>query len=159
MSENYGNRSRTQRYSPSIIYYWLTHKTQKDECSSNLKHSEWKMCLVTAANQVAHVNCGNCRMLLMYQYGARSVKCAVCSFVTSVGVSIHHFLFSIISYFCHENFIWIYIIQLSLLLLLYRKPEFHLMPARPEESYYCLSFFRQHLVQTRSPATETHARL
>lgn len=45
------------------------------------------MCVVTA-NQVAHVNCGNCRMLLMYQYGARSVKCAVCNFVTSVGVSI-----------------------------------------------------------------------
>jgi LSD1 subclass zinc finger protein len=42
-----------------------------------------------AANQVAHVNCGNCRMLLMYQYGARSVKCAVCNFVTSVGVSVH----------------------------------------------------------------------
>ncbi|MBA0845877.1 hypothetical protein Goarm_023224 [Gossypium armourianum] len=40
------------------------------------------------ANQVAHVNCGNCRMLLMYQYGARSVKCAVCNFVTSVGVSL-----------------------------------------------------------------------
>lgn len=39
-----------------------------------------------AANQVAHVNCGNCRMLLMYQYGARSVKCAVCSFVTPVTV-------------------------------------------------------------------------
>lgn len=46
-----------------------------------------EMCIVTA-NQVAHVNCGNCRMLLMYQYGARSVKCAVCNFVTSVGVSI-----------------------------------------------------------------------
>nr|KYP35984.1 hypothetical protein KK1_042921 [Cajanus cajan] len=46
-----------------------------------------QMCIVTA-NQVAHVNCGNCRMLLMYQYGARSVKCAVCNFVTSVGVSI-----------------------------------------------------------------------
>ncbi|KAG7011533.1 Protein LOL1 [Cucurbita argyrosperma subsp. argyrosperma] len=33
---------------------------------------------------VAHVSCGNCRMLLMYQYGARSVKCAVCNFVTSI---------------------------------------------------------------------------
>ncbi|KAL9273609.1 LOL1-like protein [Drosera capensis] len=43
--------------------------------------------LMYAANQVAHVNCGNCRMLLMYQYGARSVKCAVCNFVTSVGAS------------------------------------------------------------------------
>lgn len=44
------------------------------------------------ANQVAHVNCGNCRMLLMYQYGARSVKCAVCQFITSVGVSIKPYL-------------------------------------------------------------------
>lgn len=44
-------------------------------------------CAFVTANQVAHVNCGNCRMLLMYQYGARSVKCAVCNFVTSVGVS------------------------------------------------------------------------
>nr|ACF82077.1 unknown [Zea mays] len=32
-------------------------------------------------------------MLLMYQYGARSVKCAVCSFVTSVGVSTQSILF------------------------------------------------------------------
>ncbi|WZZ59787.1 hypothetical protein YC2023_059894 [Brassica napus] len=39
-----------------------------------------------SANQVAHVNCGSCRMLLMYQYGARSVKCAVCSFVTPVEI-------------------------------------------------------------------------
>lgn len=44
--------------------------------------------VIVTANQVAHVNCGNCRMLLMYQYGARSVKCAVCNFVTSVGVCI-----------------------------------------------------------------------
>jgi LSD1 subclass zinc finger protein len=55
------------------------------------------LCTVTA-NQVAHVNCGNCRMLLMYQYGARSVKCAVCNFVTSVGVSIIYFLFLILIY-------------------------------------------------------------
>ncbi|CAG7864011.1 unnamed protein product, partial [Brassica rapa] len=38
-------------------------------------------------NQVTHVNCGSCRMLLMYHYGARSVKCAVCSFVTSGSTS------------------------------------------------------------------------
>ncbi|KAI8546820.1 hypothetical protein RHMOL_Rhmol07G0149100 [Rhododendron molle] len=44
------------------------------------------------ANQVAHVNCGNCQMLLMYQYGARSVKCAVCNFVTTVGVSMKSLL-------------------------------------------------------------------
>ena len=43
---------------------------------------------IESANQVAHVNCGNCRMLLMYQYGARSVKCAVCNFVTSVGANV-----------------------------------------------------------------------
>ncbi|KAB5573897.1 hypothetical protein DKX38_001091 [Salix brachista] len=47
------------------------------------KHQIYNM----TANQVAHVNCGSCRMLLMYQYGARSVKCAVCNFVTPVGVS------------------------------------------------------------------------
>ncbi|XP_057476984.1 protein LSD1-like [Actinidia eriantha] len=47
--------------------------------------------LALEANQVAHVNCGNCRMLLMYQYGARSVKCAVCNFVTSVGGSNKHY--------------------------------------------------------------------
>ena len=51
-------------------------------------HLTIKIYMVTA-NQVAHVNCGNCRMLLMYQYGARSVKCAVCNFVTSVGVSMN----------------------------------------------------------------------
>lgn len=51
-----------------------------------LVENKHQICIVSA-NQVAHVNCGNCRMLLMYQYGARSVKCAVCNFVTSVGVS------------------------------------------------------------------------
>ncbi|WVZ26023.1 hypothetical protein V8G54_004567 [Vigna mungo] len=37
---------------------------------------------IESANQVAHVNCGNCRMLLMYQYGARSVKCAATTSTT-----------------------------------------------------------------------------
>lgn len=36
----------------------------------------------------AHVSCGNCRTMLMYPYGAPSVKCAVCHFVTNVNVSI-----------------------------------------------------------------------
>jgi LSD1 subclass zinc finger protein len=40
------------------------------------------------SSQVAHVNCGNCRTTLMYPYGAPSVKCAVCQYVTNVGVSI-----------------------------------------------------------------------
>ncbi|MQL75340.1 hypothetical protein Taro_007691 [Colocasia esculenta] len=37
------------------------------------------------ANQVAHVNCGQCHTTLMYPYGAPSVKCAICHFVTNVG--------------------------------------------------------------------------
>lgn len=41
-----------------------------------------------ATNHVAHVNCGHCRTTLMYPYGAPSVKCAVCHYVTNVGVSI-----------------------------------------------------------------------
>ncbi|KAL5181658.1 Protein LOL1 [Glycine soja] len=50
--------------------------------------SHYFVCMnIVTANLVAHVNCGNCKMLLRYQYGARSVKCAVCSFVTSVGAS------------------------------------------------------------------------
>ncbi|KAJ8449933.1 hypothetical protein Cgig2_029295 [Carnegiea gigantea] len=44
--------------------------------------------LQTAPNQVATVRCGSCQMTLMYPYGAPSVKCAVCHFVTNVGVSI-----------------------------------------------------------------------
>ncbi|KAL0550485.1 hypothetical protein IC582_015006 [Cucumis melo] len=38
------------------------------------------------ANQMAHTNCGNCRVLLMYQCEAHSVKCTLCNFVTSVGI-------------------------------------------------------------------------
>ena len=41
-----------------------------------------------ASSQVAHINCGNCRTTLMYPYGAPSVKCAVCQYVTNAGVSI-----------------------------------------------------------------------
>ncbi|KAK8968754.1 hypothetical protein KSP40_PGU004331 [Platanthera guangdongensis] len=38
-----------------------------------------------AANQVAQLCCGHCRTTLMYPYGAPSVKCAVCRYVTNVG--------------------------------------------------------------------------
>lgn len=38
-----------------------------------------------ASNQYAHVNCGNCRTMLMYPSGAPSVKCAICQFITNVG--------------------------------------------------------------------------
>lgn len=41
-----------------------------------------------ASSQVAHINCGNCRTTLMYPYGAPSVKCAVCQYVTNASVSI-----------------------------------------------------------------------
>ena len=62
-----------QSFFSVVSYYYLSH---------------YFVCMkIVTANQVAHVNCGNCEMLLRYQYGARSVKCAICSFVTSVGVS------------------------------------------------------------------------
>ncbi|KAK2975288.1 hypothetical protein RJ640_022737, partial [Escallonia rubra] len=37
-------------------------------------------------HHLAHVNCGNCRTMLMYPYGAQSVKCAVCQHVTNVNM-------------------------------------------------------------------------
>ncbi|CAN1166561.1 Protein LSD1 [Linum perenne] len=37
--------------------------------------------------QVAHINCGNCRTMLMYPNGAPSVKCAVCHYVTSANMA------------------------------------------------------------------------
>lgn len=41
----------------------------------------------TAVNQVANVRCGHCHTTLMYPYGAPSVKCAICHYVTNVGVN------------------------------------------------------------------------
>ncbi|KAK4485585.1 hypothetical protein RD792_008228, partial [Penstemon davidsonii] len=38
------------------------------------------------ASNIAHVNCGNCRTTLMYPYGAPSVKCAVCQYITNVNM-------------------------------------------------------------------------
>ncbi|ONK54865.1 uncharacterized protein A4U43_UnF10340 [Asparagus officinalis] len=38
-------------------------------------------------NQVAHVSCAQCRTTLMYPYGAPSVKCAICHYVTNVGMN------------------------------------------------------------------------
>ncbi|KAK4404606.1 protein LSD1 [Sesamum angolense] len=36
---------------------------------------------------IAHVNCGNCHTTLMYPYyGAPSVKCAVCQYITNVNM-------------------------------------------------------------------------
>ncbi|CAN1328053.1 Protein LSD1 [Linum perenne] len=39
------------------------------------------------SSQVAHINCGNCRTMLMYPNGAPSVKCAVCHYVTSANMA------------------------------------------------------------------------
>ncbi|OEL24052.1 hypothetical protein BAE44_0014923, partial [Dichanthelium oligosanthes] len=36
-------------------------------------------------SSIAHVNCGQCQTVLMYPYGAPSVKCAICNFITNVG--------------------------------------------------------------------------
>ncbi|KAG6788651.1 hypothetical protein POTOM_004724 [Populus tomentosa] len=60
---------------------------QSQLCHLLIKFGDKQQIYNMTANQVAHVNCGSCRMLLMYRYGARSVKCAVCNFVTPVGVS------------------------------------------------------------------------
>ena len=49
----------------------------------------WLCLHYKVSNQVAHVHCGNCRTTLMYPYGAPSVKCALCQYVTNVNVSIH----------------------------------------------------------------------
>nr|KJB68465.1 hypothetical protein B456_010G246900 [Gossypium raimondii] len=37
-------------------------------------------------HQISHITCGHCRTTLMYPYGAPSVKCAVCQYVTNVGM-------------------------------------------------------------------------
>lgn len=64
---------------PQLAYCWLNLSCGFYYCEK-------------AANQVSHINCGNCRTTLMYPYGAPSVKCAVCQFVTNVGVSLDNSL-------------------------------------------------------------------
>lgn len=46
------------------------------------------VCCLIAAHQVGQVKCGSCSVLLMYPYGAPSVRCSSCRFVTDIGVSI-----------------------------------------------------------------------
>lgn len=38
-------------------------------------------------SSIAHVNCGQCQTVLMYPYGASSVKCAICNFITTIGMN------------------------------------------------------------------------
>uniref|UniRef100_A0A0D9VWQ2 Zinc finger LSD1-type domain-containing protein n=1 Tax=Leersia perrieri TaxID=77586 RepID=A0A0D9VWQ2_9ORYZ len=38
-------------------------------------------------NNIAHVSCGQCRTTLMYPYGAPSVKCAICHYITNTGMN------------------------------------------------------------------------
>ncbi|KAF8409273.1 hypothetical protein HHK36_005347 [Tetracentron sinense] len=40
----------------------------------------------SSSHQVGHVKCGSCSVLLMYPYGAPSVRCSSCRFVTEIGV-------------------------------------------------------------------------
>ncbi|WVZ26630.1 hypothetical protein V8G54_005174 [Vigna mungo] len=42
---------------------------------------------ITLVFKVAHVHCGNCRTALMYPYGAPSVKCAICHYITNVNTN------------------------------------------------------------------------
>ncbi|KAK6932570.1 Zinc finger, LSD1-type [Dillenia turbinata] len=39
------------------------------------------------AHEVGQVKCGNCEVLLMYRYGAPSVRCSSCRFVTEIGIT------------------------------------------------------------------------
>ncbi|TYK13370.1 vacuolar protein sorting-associated protein 2-like protein 2 [Cucumis melo var. makuwa] len=52
-----------------------------------LPYSEPCTCELGLRITVAHVNCGNCRTTLVFPYGAPSVKCAICHYVTNVGIS------------------------------------------------------------------------
>ncbi|PQP97476.1 protein LOL2 [Prunus yedoensis var. nudiflora] len=38
-----------------------------------------------SADQVGQVKCGSCAVLPMYPYGASSVRCSSCQFVTEIG--------------------------------------------------------------------------
>ena len=63
-----------------------------------------------ASNQVAHVNCGNCRTTLMYPSGAPSVKCALCQYVTNVNVGVSIIERSNTSWICLAGrYLFIYI--------------------------------------------------
>ncbi|KAF3510497.1 hypothetical protein F2Q69_00009206, partial [Brassica cretica] len=55
-------------------------------CRTMLYVYPWSNTNTVPSNQFAHINCGNCRTTLMYPYGASSVKCAVCQFVTNVNL-------------------------------------------------------------------------
>lgn len=41
-----------------------------------------------AVNRVAHLSCAHCHTMLVYPYGAPSVKCAICHYVMNIGVII-----------------------------------------------------------------------
>jgi len=49
----------------------------------------WTCRSLFAANQVGQVNCNNCKLLLMYPYGAPAVRCSSCNSVTDISVCIH----------------------------------------------------------------------
>lgn len=42
--------------------------------------------VLTAAHEVGQVKCGGCAVLLMYPYGAPSVRCSSCRHMTKIGV-------------------------------------------------------------------------
>ncbi|KAL8265241.1 hypothetical protein R6Q59_023371 [Mikania micrantha] len=43
--------------------------------------------ILKVSNQLAQVSCANCRTMLMYPFGAPSVKCAVCHYITNVNTT------------------------------------------------------------------------
>ncbi|TXG47385.1 hypothetical protein EZV62_026679 [Acer yangbiense] len=57
-----------------------------DTLSSALQISLFNLSIIHfSAHQVGQVKCGSCTVLLMYPYGASSVKCSSCHFVTEIG--------------------------------------------------------------------------
>lgn len=70
------------------VLSYLTHVlTGGDKCEMLvLSHRESNKFL-SSINQFATVRCGSCQMALMYPYGAPSVKCAVCHYITNVGTA------------------------------------------------------------------------
>ncbi|KAL5223844.1 hypothetical protein ABZP36_010483 [Zizania latifolia] len=49
--------------------------------------TQWIIFVCDAVSSIAHVNCGQCQTVLMYPYGAPSVKCAICNFITNTGMN------------------------------------------------------------------------
>lgn len=78
-----------------------------------------------SAHELGQVKCGSCAVLLMYQFGASSVRCSSCCFVTEIGVSVillqkllGVYDLGIISQFFFFYFIFIFIFFITMMVWL-----------------------------------------